>query len=82
MIKKSIKEMVKINQKMIKKLTREIVEMTIIVLVMYLIASVIKFIEAGGQELIIRRATTVAIIYLIVNMIIKKRAWLSLLLMI
>ena len=66
--------MVKINQKIIKKLTREVVEMTIIALVMYLIASVIKFIEAGGQELIIRRVTTVAIIYLIVNIIIEKRA--------
>ena len=32
--------MVKINQKIIKKLTREVVQMTIIVLVMYLIASV------------------------------------------
>lgn len=62
------------TRKMIKRLTREVIEMTIIALVMYLIASVIKFIEAGGQELIIRRATTVAIIYLIVNMIIKKRA--------
>jgi len=74
MIKKSTRKMVKINQRIIKKLTREVVEMTIIALVMYLIASVIKFIEAGGQELIIRRVTTVAIIYLIVNIIIEKRA--------
>ena len=57
---------------MIKKLTREVVEMIIIVLVMYLIASVIKFIEAGGQQLIVYRATIVAIIYLIVNIIIRK----------
>ena len=74
MIKKSTRKMVKINQRIIKKLTREVVEMTIIALVMCLIASVIKFIEAGGQELIIRRVTTVAIIYLIVNIIIEKRA--------
>ena len=57
---------------MIKRLTREVVEMIIIVLVMYLIASVIKFIEAGGQQLIVYRATIVAIIYLIVNIIIRK----------
>ena len=56
--------------------------MIIIVLVMRLIASVIKFIGAGGRELIIhrattaadctpsvRRATTVAIVYLTVNML-------------
>ena len=59
---------------MIKRLTREVVQMIIIVLVMFLIASVIKFIGAGGQEMIIHRATTVAIIYLIVNKIIKKKA--------
>lgn len=59
---------------MIKRLTREVVQMIIIVLVMFLIASVIKFIGAGGQELIIHRAMIVAIIYLIVNIIIRKRA--------
>ena len=32
---------------MIKRLTREVVQMTIIVLVMYLIASIIRFIGAG-----------------------------------
>ncbi len=67
MIKKS-------TRKIIKKLTKEVVEMIIIVLMVYLIASVIKFIGAGGQDLVTRRATTVAIIYLIVNMIIEKRA--------
>lgn len=59
---------------MIKKLTREVVQMIIIVLVMFLIASVIKFIGAGGHELIIPRTMIVAIIYLIVNINIKKRA--------
>ena len=33
---------------MIKKLTRKVVQMTIIVLVMYLIASIIKFIGVGA----------------------------------
>ncbi len=32
---------------MIKRLTREVIQMTIIILVMYLIVSIIKFIGAG-----------------------------------
>lgn len=62
---------------MIKKTNKRSSTMTIIVLAMHLIVSAIKLVAAGGQELIVRRATTVATVCLVVNITIRKGLTLS-----
>ena len=59
---------------MIKKLTREIIQMIIIAFTMLLIAFVIKFIGAGGREMITARIIIVTMIYITINIFVRKRA--------
>ena len=83
---------------MIKRITREVIQMTIIVLVMYLIASIIKFIGAGvlvmyliasiikfigaGGQELIIRRATTAVIIYLILDMIIKKSLTPLLLMI
>lgn len=61
-----------------KRLAREIIQMIIVALVMLLIVSVIRYIGAGGRELVIARVMIVAMIYIVIScmfsLIVGKRA--------
>lgn len=52
---------------MIKKLVREVIQMILVALTMLLIVSVIRYIGAGGRELIIARVIIVTMIYIVIS---------------
>ena len=63
---------------MIKKLVREVIEMILVFLTMLLIVSVIRYIGAGGSEMVIARAIIVTMICIVIgcifSLISEKRA--------
>ena len=54
---------------MIKKLVRGAIEMILVVLTMLLIASVIRYIGAGGNELVIARMIIVTMLCIVISCI-------------